>query len=332
MFMSNRKTSLDEILKILRKKGNKSIEIAREAILKEKIQNGKAREAIQYYLNNFLDPTPAALLTLSCEIVDPYAKKTFFMGAAITLLFGAIDIHDDVIDKSVKKNGKLTVFGKFGEETAILVGDAFLFEGFSLLNKAVRHIECKKAYSLMETLVKAFLEMGDGHALEMNLKGKLDVSPEEYMHITNKKAASWEAVTKIGALIGNGKKHEIEALARYGRIWGILSTIRNDFVDLFEATELRNRMLNEILPLPILCAFKDVKMKEKIIKLLSKKITKKDTEAIIDLVFGTEQVRKLIITLRKFMTKGKFQLATFKKSQSKVTLEAFISAMLEDLE
>lgn len=330
---AQRQITLKEILEILKQKGDKSIEIAQKAILKERIKSNKVSDAIQYYFNSLIDPTPAALLILSCETVGRCTNKIFTVGAAITLLFGAIDIHDDVLDKSTSKDGNITVYGKFGEEIAILIGNAFLFEGFSLLNTATRHMDHKKADSLFEILKKAFFEMGDGHALEASLKGKLEISPEEYMCITKMKAASWEAVTKIGALIGNGKKHEIKSLARYGRIWGMLSTIRNDFIDMFDINELKNRTQNEILPLPILYAFENAAVKEKIFTILSKKrMTEKDIANIIDLVFNVKQVKTLKERLHRIMLEGASQLSIFKKSQTRNILETFILAMLEDLE
>jgi geranylgeranyl pyrophosphate synthase len=179
----------------------------------------------------------------------------------------------------------------------------------------------------------AFFEMGDAHALETSLRGKTVTSPKEYLRIVEMKAASSEAVTKIGAIIGNGTKGEIEALARYGRIWGILSTIRNDFVDLFEIDELQNRMLNEILPLPILCAFEELSIKNKIVTILSKeKMTTKDLEVILKFVFEARQTKELKKMLQELIAEAISCLATLKRSKPKATLEMFVSAMLEDLD
>jgi len=328
-----KRKSIKEVLKILKHKGNKSLEIARETILKEKIQSKEAREALQYYVENFLEPTPSALLALSCETVGYGTEETFLMGAALTLLVGAVDIHDDIIDQSARKNGRPTVLGKFGKEIALLTANAFLFEGFVLFDKATICLDPKKANYLIETLKTAFFEMGDGHALESGLRGKLEINPKEYLRIVEMKAASWEAVTKIGAIIGNGKKEEIEALTQYGRIWGVLSTIRNDFIDLFEINELQNRMLNEILPLPILCAFEDSQIKKEIVTILSKqKITRMDLEAVLNLVCEARQVKDLKKTLQSLISETRSRLVALKKSRAKAILELFVSAMLEDLD
>ena len=328
----NERKSIRKILRILKHKGNNSLKIAREAILKENIQSREAREALQYYADDFLEPTPSALLALACEATSQSAERTFLMGAALTLLVGAVDIHDDIIDQSAKKFDRLTVFGKFGKEIALLTGNAFLFEGFILFHKATRPFDLEKANCLAETMKAAFFEMGDAHALEASLKETLEVSPKEFLRIVEMKAACWEAITKVGAIIGDATEKEIEALARYGRIWGMLSTIRNDFIDLFEIAELRNRMLNEILPLPILYTFDDPIMKKKIITTLSKKkVTKNELEVTLNMILEARQINSLKKLMQELIYEAKSCLATLKESEARSILETFVSSMLEDL-
>jgi geranylgeranyl pyrophosphate synthase len=323
---------IKKILKILKHKGSKSLEIARISILRENIQSNEARGALRYYAENFLEFTPAAFLTLACEAVGGDAENTTLVGAAITLFVGAIDIHDDVIDQSEIKDGRPTVFGRFGKEVALLAGDALLFKGFSLFQKAAQIIQPEKMVNIAEVIQTAFFEMGDAHALEVGLKGRLDVPPEEYLQMVKKKVANVEAYVKIGAVIGNGTQDEIEALSKYGRIWGVLSTIRNDFVDLFVRDELKNRMLNEILPLPILCSFEDSQMKRKILKILSEeRITEFDLEIILNMALGTKQVENLKKMMQNLIDEAKSYLTTLQKSEATSILEKFISSMLEGL-
>ena len=66
------------------------------------------------------------------------------------------------------------------------------------------------------------------------------------------KAASVEADMYLGALFGGGKKEEIEVLAKIGRILGILATLRDDLVDVFDIEELNMRLAVKDLPLPLI--------------------------------------------------------------------------------
>ncbi len=48
------------------------------------------------------------------------------------------------------------------------------------------------------------------------------------------KAASVEADMRIDAIVGGGNEKEIEALTKYGRILGMLATLREEFIDVFD--------------------------------------------------------------------------------------------------
>lgn len=323
---------IKDILEVLSHKGNKSLEMAKESVLREKIQSKKAREALAYYVENFLEFTPAAFLALACEAVGGKTENTTLIGAVITLFVGAIDIHDDIIDQSEVKDGRQTVFGSYGKEVALLTGDALLIKGFALFQTATQIFQPEKMIRIAETIQEAFFEMGDAHALEANLKGKLDVTPKEYLQLIKKKAASVEAYTKIGAIIGNGTLNEIEMLAKYGRIWGMLSTIRNDFVDLYDPDELQNRRLNEILPLPVLCSFRDPQTKSETMKILAKeRITESDLENILNMIVEMKQAKNLKKLMETWVHEAKGCLDRLQRSKPKSILQEFVSVMLEDI-
>jgi len=324
--------SIEKILKILKQRASKPLQAAKKAILKENVQSKEAHEALRYYAENFLEPTAPAFVSLACEAVGGNPEKTTLMGAVTVLYVGAVDIHDDIIDQSKKKNGRPTVFGRFGKDIALLTGNALLLEGFALFNKATQTLELDDEKCIVDTMKTAFFEMGDAHALEVSLKGKLIVTPKEYLQMVKKKVAPWEAFTRIGAILGNGTKREIDVLATYGRTWGMLSTIRNDFVDLFDTDELQNRMLNEILPLPILYALESPRIKKKITAMLSEdRITQEDLEMILNLVLRSKQVENLRTFMRELIGEAISHLNVLKKSEAKSVLELFISLMLEDL-
>ncbi|UCE96949.1 MAG: polyprenyl synthetase family protein [Candidatus Bathyarchaeota archaeon] len=324
--------NIAEISKILMEKGRKSIDIARHFILEENIKSLEAREALRYYVNNCLSYTPPAFLSLASETIKGKAEKTAFIGAAITMFVGAIDIHDDIIDQSDIKNFGLTVYGKFGNSIALLAGDALLFEGFSMLNEAIRHLHIKDAARIVNIIKTTFLEMGDAHALEVRQKGNLDIDPETYFHIIEKKAASIEAYTTIGGIFRNGNSKEIQALTCYGRNWGILSTIRNDFIDIFERDELKNRMVNEVLPLPVLYTFKDKAAKKKILNILMKtRLSERDLNTIVDMCFESKHVKNLKAQMEDLIVKTINKMSVLRESEAKNVLIQFISGMTEDL-
>ncbi len=208
----------------------------------------------------------------------------------MTLISGAIDIHDDIIDQSKTKGERPTVYGKFGKDIALLVGDALLFKGLTLLNEATQKgISQEKMRRIISIIKDMFFELGDAEALELQYRGRKDFSPEEYIHVVRKKAADVEAHTRISAILGGGSEKEIEALSEYGRLLGMLIILRDDWIDMLDFEESVHRINKECLPLPLLYALKNPKTRSKIGPILAKKkVAKKDAEAILGIIYNNE--------------------------------------------
>lgn len=299
--MGNR-GAVKKILAEMETLGRGSYEIAKETIIKEKFEYNPLNEALSYFMQGWRNFHHPALLAIACEAVGGEPEKTTLIGAALVLLTGAADIHDDIIDKSKTKGPRATLYGKFGEDLSILVGDALLFEGFMLLQKACEDLPREQAKAVQELVKKGFFELGIAEAKETSLKGNWRVTPEEYLFLVKRKAAVAEATASIGALIAGASHQEVETWGKVGRILGMLMSIKDDFVDMFEAKELENRRYNECLPLPILYAMRDSKAREKIIRILKKrKLTRKDAVNVASIVMATENVQKFKTELQNLV-------------------------------
>jgi len=328
--------SQEEIVKhverLLEERGKEALEMARKEVLGEEIECKEAREALKYFMTQYWhDRTSPTLLSLACEAVDGDLNAVATFAKPIILIGGAVDIHDDIIDQSRKKDQRPTVYGKFGQSIALLVGDALLFKGFSLLFEGCRYISSDKMGSIVSTLKNLFFELGDAEALELKLQMRRDVKPEEYLYVVRKKAADLEGLMRIGAIIGNGSKEEIEMLGRYGRMLGMLSILRDDFIDMNYFEEIANRIAYECLPLPILYALEDPKAKSQIRNILSKKkLTKKDVRLLSEIVENADGFGRLKEKMKELITTGKNNLRKIK--HRKETLISLINFMLQEVE
>jgi geranylgeranyl pyrophosphate synthase len=288
------------VQKLLKERGSKALEEARKTILQEKVECKEVREALTYFMQEYWhDLARPALLSLVCEAVGGDPELTTPIAISMSLISGAIDIHDDLIDQSKVKGSRPTVLGKFGKDVALLVGDALLFKGFALLHGSVESgVPAEKLPVIIDIVKRMFFELGDAEALELKFRGRLDVTPEEYLRVVRKKAADVEAHTRISAILGGGSKEEIEALSKYGRLLGMLIILRDDVIDMIDFDEAVQRFKKECLPLPILYALQNPKMRSILYPILLKKtITKRDAKAILQV---TNEERELG-RLRKFM-------------------------------
>src|SRR3972149_4246174 len=216
--MTPNKKLMEQARTLLKERGQKAVEVSKQYVLKEKLEYAPLREALRYFMEELWDDIlHPALLSLACEAVGGNPEETINFGAAIVLLAGGADIHDDIIDQSIVKGSKKTVFGKFGRDIAILAGDALLLKGVYLLHEACEHLPGNEKKEILKLMRDAVFEVSGAEAKEATLRGRTDILGQEYLDIINRKVASAEATARIGAILGGGTKSEIAVLGHYGR-------------------------------------------------------------------------------------------------------------------
>jgi geranylgeranyl pyrophosphate synthase len=330
--LSESKKNMAAVQRILRKRSAKPLELARERILEMNVESSQARRAIRFYAEQWDDIAHPGILALSCEAVGGNIEKAIPIQVATLLLTATMDLHDDIIDQSRIKNGRPTVFGRFGKDITLLIGDAFFLEGFVLLYKNEVGVSPASVRRMIEAIEKAYFEVGNAHLLEVALKGRLEASSETYLNIIEKKAWSIGVHASLGAILGGGTPKEIQALERYGKVLGTLIMLREEFVDLFESEELVNRMKNECLPLPLLHAFKDPSLKKKLLTILSKpKISKSDVGQVVRTLVDDKVVDEFRKHMQDLSLKATESISFVKNRETRSSLEILIRATLADI-
>lgn len=158
------------------------------------------------------------------------------------------------------------------------------------------------------------------------------MSPEEYFEVLRLKAAAAEISARLGAIIGGGKTEQINALADYGRILGTLMTIRDEFVDIFEPNELKNRATKECLPFPIFYAFKNEKIKNKILQIIQKdELKESDCFKIADLIFESDDVKKLKGNMKNLIREASAKIEFINNLKVKNVFKNLLKLSLKDL-
>jgi heptaprenyl diphosphate synthase len=313
-------------------RGSNALEFSRNMMLDEKIEYPKLREALNHYVTNWSDFTHAGLFSLACEAVGGDSQEFVPTQAGLALMAAAFDLQDDIIDNSKTKNGLQTVFGKYGLDLTILLADAFLIKGYTVFFDSIEEKSPKKARDIMHLLKNCFFEMGNAHATEISFRGQISLSEIECLSLVRNKAASIEADIHIAAILGGGTKKQTDALAKYGRNLGVLTTLREEFIDIFEKEELEQKILIKRLPIPIIYAMHDLEIKGKLENIIQKNnLTKKDINSLIDLTFCSENVQKLKKNMEDLADESLCLLHALNDNSATKTLQSIVSSMLEDL-
>lgn len=159
---------------------------------------------------------------ISDSILQPVAALEVFH--SFTLL------HDDIMDKSDKRRGKLTVWKKWNGDTAILSGDVMSIDSYRRLAFAPREV----LPDVLDLFTKTAAEVCEGQQYDMDFESLREVSMDEYMKMIGLKTAVLIACSaKMGAIIGGAPASDCEKLYKYGYDLGLAFQVADDYLDTY---------------------------------------------------------------------------------------------------
>ena len=322
----------EKAMMILQEKSAKARAIVKQSILEKHVGIGQVDKVIGQYLSKWDDTTRPGVLALACEAVDG-KRDAVPLQAALLFIDATMDIHDDIIDESVAKKNRKTVYGKLGKEATLLIGDAFMVEGFYYLHKAIENLPTDQRLMIMDGVKDFLSEVVEAHISEAPLKTKkLKIRPETYLQILTKKAADIEGHMKVGAIYGGGSENQIEAMSNYGRNIGLLLAVKSEFVDIFEPSELMHRIKYEVLPLPVLYALRSPKHMEWIREILKRAcLSNEDCRELVEIVYETKETALLKLRLKDLEKEAIHSTELISNKKVKEELQLLAASMMEDL-
>ncbi len=149
-------------------------------------------------------------------------------------------LHDDLMDRADKRRGKETVHKVWGDNTAILSGDAMLILAYHYISMVPE----ETLKSVLDVFGRAALEVCEGQQYDMEFEGRLQVSEEEYeVMIRLKTAVLLAAGLQIGALLGGGSQKDADLLYNFGIYTGLAFQLKDDLLDVYGNPEIFGKNL-----------------------------------------------------------------------------------------
>jgi len=140
-------------------------------------------------------------------------------------LHAATLLHDDVVDEAVKRRGKKAAHTKWSVPKVILTGD-FLFA------LACRMAVQTEIADIVGEIAYITGEMTQGEIDQLEKKGSLDLSEEQYFDIIRRKTAVLiQGACRSGALLAGATKEKTELLQQYGFHTGMAFQMADDLLD-----------------------------------------------------------------------------------------------------
>jgi geranylgeranyl pyrophosphate synthase len=153
-------------------------------------------------------------------------------------------VHDDIEDDDDYRYGTLTLHRKFGQATAINVGDYLIGLGYRLVSRESRTLGPEVVADILDRLADAHMRLCEGQGAELlwrDAKSK-QLSPADALRIYELKTApAFEAALFTGARIAGPDEAYRTALAQFARSLGVAFQILNDLGDWHEGSH--NKLL-----------------------------------------------------------------------------------------
>ena len=171
------------------------------------------------------------LCCVAAATFSPEWQRALPAAAALEIFHNFTLLHDDLMDRSPLRRGQETVFRRWGDNTAILSGDAMSIEAYASLAE----IEEKALLGIIVPLFSQMaLEVCIGQQLDMEFETRSEVRPEEYMEMIRlKTSVLLGASLQIGALIGGAQPADALRLYEAGVQLGLAFQIQDDLLDVY---------------------------------------------------------------------------------------------------
>ncbi|RYZ63282.1 MAG: polyprenyl synthetase family protein, partial [Proteobacteria bacterium] len=153
------------------------------------------------------------------------------VAVAVELVHNATLLHDDVVDVSDVRRGSPTARVIYGNAASVYAGDWLLID-------ALQRLESCGRVDLMVRLLAVLREMLDGEALQLDKRGNVDATVDDYFRIVRGKTASlFRFALHAGGAAGNVAEADCQALGDFGEAMGVAFQITDDVLDLSGAAQ-----------------------------------------------------------------------------------------------
>ncbi len=248
---------------------------------------------------------------------------------AIELIHNATLLHDDVIDQSQKRRGRVSVNHKWSNLVSVLMGDFLLANAFKLLVKT-------KSPALLSAISKATEQTSIGEMNQVQERHNYQLDEKAYLQIIAEKTASLFATScESGAIAAEADLKSRERLKNYGLNLGMAFQITDDLLDWIGETEktgkgLGNDLKEGKITLPLIHTLREAEesSRKKIFGLLENDFNQKDFEQILSLIKGNGGVDYSREKAKTFGEKALNQLSDLRDSEYKQALQNLVDFVL----
>ena len=180
-----------------------------------------------------------ALALLACRAVEGDVDVALPAAAAVELVNGFCEIHDDVQGGMPQRDNRDAVWWKWGPAQAINAGDGMhALARLALFRLIERGVSPDVTFRAVQILDDASLRTCEGRFLDLEAQERIDLSVESYLEMASSKSGSLvSCAMKMGALAALADEPVVEAVGRAGDRLGVAMQMRSDVRELWGSGE-----------------------------------------------------------------------------------------------
>jgi octaprenyl-diphosphate synthase len=165
------------------------------------------------------------MLTLAMAHLTGYSGDGHIkLAASVEFMHTATLLHDDVVDESELRRGKLSARMLWGNEASVLVGDFLLGQAFRMM------VEVGSLRAL--DILSAAATIAEGEVMQLAAAKNTATTEDEYLAVIRGKTAElFAAACEVGPVIANRPKAEQTACRSVGMNLGIAFQLVDDVLD-----------------------------------------------------------------------------------------------------
>ncbi|WP_040833891.1 polyprenyl synthetase family protein [Nocardia brevicatena] len=171
----------------------------------------------------------------------PADDRVVRAAAAVELLHLGSLYHDDVVDHAYQRRGRPSANAVWGSHMAVLSGDSVMLASVRMLAELGRREVLAGSIAGEQMCAGMVIEAADQYVASRSEQSYLDA-------IAGKTAAVLSLACRVGAMQAGCSDEQEEALALFGRQFGLAYQLWDDILDLTSTAEEMGKPVNADLP------------------------------------------------------------------------------------
>lgn len=178
----------------------------------------------------------SSLCIITCETFGGKREKAIRTAAALEVFQNWILIHDDIEDSSEMRRGEPVLHRKYGIPIAINIGDALHAKMWDVLMDNQKVLSQSKTLELVNEFLRMINETTEGQHIELSwvTNNRWTQTEKDYYLMVDKKTSWYTCISpiRLGAIIADVDKSNLDALIPFGSILGTAFQIQDDILNL----------------------------------------------------------------------------------------------------